>query len=93
MSGPASPTPRFRIMLLNDDYTPMEFVVAVLEDVFKMTREEATLAMLNTHRQGRYAVATLDQTEAEATIRILHERARQAGHPFQCTLEADASSG
>jgi hypothetical protein len=63
MSGPASPTHRFKIMLLNDDYTPMEFVVAVLEDIFKMNREEATLAMLNTHRQGRHAVATLGRRQ------------------------------
>ncbi|HET7881700.1 MAG TPA: ATP-dependent Clp protease adaptor ClpS [Acetobacteraceae bacterium] len=80
-----------RIMLLNDDYTPMEFVVAVLQEMFSLTQEQATAVMLNTHRQGRFTVATMEKSAAEETVRIIHERARQAGHPFKCILEPEVA--
>lgn len=54
MSGPAKEAPRYQIVFLNDDFTPMEFVVHVLEDIFKMSREEATRAMLHTHTGGEH---------------------------------------
>jgi ATP-dependent Clp protease adaptor protein ClpS len=85
-----SPPPtRYQIRFLNDDLTPMEFVFGVLEDVFKMTREQATEAMLATHRRGTYVVATMDKAEAEEAARLIRERATQLGHPFRCVVEAE----
>ena len=89
MSGPPSETSRCKIVFLNDDFTPMEFVIQILEDIFQMSREQATTAMVNTHRQGTFAVAVMDRAEAEATARTILERARAAGHPFQCVLQAE----
>jgi ATP-dependent Clp protease adaptor protein ClpS len=91
MSAPTSQPTRCKILLLNDDYTPMEFVVGILQDVFGLTPEQAVSAMLSTHRQGRFAVATMEKSVAEETVRSIHDRARQAGHPFQCVLEAEAA--
>ena len=73
MSGQASK--RCQIVFLNDDYTPMEFVIHVLEDIFKMDRDGATRVMLDTHRQGTFPVATMDRAEAEATAAIVRRLA------------------
>jgi ATP-dependent Clp protease adaptor protein ClpS len=86
MSVPAT---RYNIRFLNDDLTPMEFVVGVLEDVFKMTREQATEAMLATHPRGTYVVATMEKADAEESARVILEQARQLGHPFRCVVEAE----
>jgi ATP-dependent Clp protease adapter protein ClpS len=61
----------------------MEFVIEILQDVFKMTKEEAVRAMLHTHRRGTHAVAVMDKAEAEATVDLIHDRARAAKNPFQ----------
>lgn len=89
MSGPASETSRREIVFLNDDYTPMEFVIHILEDIFKMDRDQATQAMLTTHRRGTFPVAVMAKLEAEATVNTIHERARAAGHPFKCVLREE----
>jgi ATP-dependent Clp protease adaptor protein ClpS len=89
MASPANQTAKCKILLLNDDLTPMEFVVGVLEECFKLTREQATNVMLNTHRQGKFAAATMQRSAAEETVRLIHERARQAGHPFKCIIEPE----
>jgi ATP-dependent Clp protease adaptor protein ClpS len=89
LSGPEAS--RYQIVFLNDDFTAMEFVVHVLEDIFKMSREEATRAMLHTHRRGTLPIATMEKAEAEATVKTIHERARAAGHPFQCIVQAATS--
>jgi ATP-dependent Clp protease adaptor protein ClpS len=86
MSVPAT---RYQIRFLNDDYTPMEFVVGVLEEVFKMTREQATEAMLATHRRGTYVVATMEKADAEEAARVILEQAHKLGHPFRCVVEAE----
>lgn len=86
MSVPAT---RYPIRFLNDDYTPIEFVVGVLEDVFKMTREQAIEAMLATHRRSAYAVATMEKADAEEAASVIRERASQLGHPFKCVVEAE----
>ena len=83
MSGPGTETSRYEIVFLNDDNTPMEFV-HILEDIFKMDRDQATRAMLTTHRRGTFPVAVMDKAEAEATVSTIHGRARAAGHPFKC---------
>ena len=90
MSGPSSESPRFSIVFLNDDFTPMEFVIHVLEDIFKMNREQSTEVMLNTHRRGTYPVAVMERAQAEATVNTIHERSRAAGHPFKCVLREEA---
>ena len=87
MSGSASESPRCKIVFLNDDFTPMEFVIETLQDVFSMSKEQATEAMLSTHRRGTFPVAEMDRAEAEATVNTIHERARAAGHPFKCVLQ------
>jgi ATP-dependent Clp protease adaptor protein ClpS len=84
-----SETPRYEIVFLNDDFTPMEFVVQILQDVFKMSKEQATQAMLETHRRGTHAIAVMDKAKAEATVKLIHERARAAKHPFQCILREE----
>ena len=86
MSVPAT---RYQIRFLNDDVTPMAFVVEVLEEVFKMTREQATEAMLATHRRGTYVVAMMEKADAEEAVRVIHEGARQLGYPFKCVFEAE----
>jgi ATP-dependent Clp protease adaptor protein ClpS len=83
------PARRYQIRFLNDDYTPMAFVVDVLEEVFKMTREQATEAMLATHRRGTYVVATMEKVDAEEAARVIHEGARQLEYPFKCVVEAE----
>ena len=89
MSGPANEAPRFAIVFLNDDFTPMEFVNEILQDVFKMSKEQAVRVMLTTHRCGTFPVAVMSRAEAEATVNAIHERARTAGHPFKCVLQAE----
>ena len=89
MSGPANEAPRYQIVFLNDDFTPMEFVIEILQDVFKMSKEQAAEAMLATYRQGTLAVAVMDETEAEATVNAIQERAKAAKHPFKCVLREE----
>lgn len=90
MSGPATEASRYQIVFLNDDYTPMEFVVGILMDVFKMSREEAMSTMLTTHRQGTLPVAVMEKAEAVETVDVIHDRASTAGHPFKCVLQPAA---
>ena len=90
MSDPPSEASRYQIVLLNDDFTPMEFVVHILEEMFGMDREHALQIMLSTHRQGTFPVAVMGKTEAEAAVNAIHEQARAAGHPFKCVLQAAA---
>ncbi len=81
---------RSTIVFLNDDYTEMEFVVGVLKDLFGMSEDDAVRAMLKTHREGTCAVATMDRAKAEKIVGIIHERAREAEHPFRCLVQPEA---
>ena len=80
------PTP-YRVLLLNDDYTPMEFVVLVLQRFFRMDMEAATRVMLHVHQRGVGVCGTFSYEVAETKVAQVMEFARQHQHPLQCTLE------
>ncbi len=78
----------FSVLLLNDDRTPAEFVVSVLEAVFAKTREDASAVMLETHRAGRGVCGVYAREEAAAKVERVAELARRNGHPLSCAMEA-----
>jgi len=80
------PTP-YRVLLLNDDYTPMEFVVLVLQRFFRMDAEQATQVMLHVHQRGVGVCGVFTYEVAETKVAQVIEFARQNSHPLQCTLE------
>jgi len=79
----------YKVLLLNDDYTPMEFVVLVLETFFNKTREEATRIMLHVHRKGVGLCGVYTYEVAETKVAQVMDAARQAQHPLQCTMEKE----
>ena len=81
------PPPLFKVILLNDDYTPMDFVVVVLQTVFSMTREKATLVMLQVHREGMGVCGTFTRDVVAAKVDQVIDIARKHQHPLQCTME------
>jgi ATP-dependent Clp protease adaptor protein ClpS len=80
------PTP-YRVLMLNDDYTPMEFVVLVLQRFFRMNMEEATRVMLHVHQRGVGVCGVFSYEVAETKVAQVIDFARQNQHPLQCTLE------
>ena len=83
----AKPPPLYKVLLLNDDYTPMDFVVVVLQTVFAMSREKATRVMLQVHRHGMGECGTYTREIAAAKVDQVIGLARQHQHPLQCTME------
>ncbi len=81
------PPPLYKVILLNDDYTPMDFVVVVLQTVFSMTREKATQVMLQVHREGMGVCGTFTREVAAAKVDQVIDYARRHQHPLQCTME------
>src|SRR5215212_8291751 len=81
------PPPLYKVLLLNDDYTPMDFVVVVLQTVFAMTREKATQVMLQVHREGMGVCGTYTREVAQAKVDQVVDIARRNQHPLQCTME------
>jgi len=79
--------PLYKVILLNDDYTPMEFVVHVLELFFAMNRELATYIMLQVHTQGKGICGTFTREIAETKVAQVNNYARQHQHPLLCTME------
>ena len=79
----------YKVLMLNDDYTPMEFVVHVLEKFFNKNREEATRIMLHVHRKGVGVCGVYTYEVAETKVAQVIDFARQHQHPLQCTLERD----
>jgi len=79
--------PLYKVLLLNDDYTPMDFVVVVLQTVFGMTREKATRVMLQVHREGMGVCGTYTREVAAAKVEQVIDLARKHQHPLQCTME------
>ena len=77
----------YKVILLNDDYTPMEFVVRVLERFFHKNREQATRIMLQVHTQGMGVCGVYTREVAETKVNQVMDFARQNQHPLQCTLE------
>jgi len=97
--APAKPKlkrpPLYRVVLLNDDYTPMEFVVEVLEHFFSMNREKATQVMLAVHTQGKGVCGIYPRDIAETKAEQVNQAARDNGHPLLCEVEPsqDESEG
>ena len=75
------------VLLLNDDYTPMEFVVMVLEKIFNKKQEEATQIMLHVHKKGIGVCGTFTFEVAESKCKSVIEMAKKNEHPLQCTME------
>ncbi len=80
--------PLFKVILLNDDYTPMEFVVEVLEVFFRMNREQATHVMLTVHTKGKGVCGVYTRDIAETKAAQVNQYARENGHPLLCEIEA-----
>jgi ATP-dependent Clp protease adaptor protein ClpS len=79
----------YKVILLNDDYTPMDFVVHVLEQFFRKSREEATRIMLHVHRRGVGVCGVYTYEVAETKVNQVMDFARRHQHPLQCTLEKE----
>ena len=99
-SGPgagvvAKPRPKtkkpslYKVLLLNDDYTPMEFVVHILERFFNKNRDDAFQIMLHVHRQGVGVCGVFTYEVAETKVTQVIEFARRHEHPLQCTMEKE----
>ena len=83
---PTKPS-QFKVLMLNDDYTPMEFVVLVLKRFFHMDMEQATRVMLHVHQKGVGVCGIFPYEIAETKVNQVMDFARQNQHPLQCTLE------
>lgn len=81
------PPPMYKVVLLNDDYTPMEFVVEVLEVFFGMNREKATRIMLTVHTQGKAVCGVFTRDVAETKAALVVDYARENQHPLMCQVE------
>jgi len=81
------PPPMYQVILLNDDYTPMEFVVWVLQEYFNRDLETATQIMLKIHLDGKGICGVYSRDVAATKVEQVQEAARQAGHPLQCVSE------
>ena len=81
--------PLYKVMLLNDDYTPMEFVVIVLERFFGMNQTQAFEIMLTVHKKGLAVVGVFSHEVAETKVAQVMDFTRQHQHPLQCTMEKE----
>ncbi|MGL4767930.1 MAG: ATP-dependent Clp protease adapter ClpS [Formosimonas sp.] len=81
------PPPLYKVWLLNDDFTPMDFVVEVLRDFFYKTEEEAEQIMLRVHHEGRAVCGQYPRDVAETKVMRVLRHARAHGHPLQCVME------
>jgi ATP-dependent Clp protease adaptor protein ClpS len=79
----------YKVLMLNDDYTPMEFVVHILERFFKKSRQQAIHIMLHVHQRGVGICGVYTYEVAETKVTQVMDFARQHQHPLQCTLEKD----
>ena len=82
------PPRMYQVVMLNDDYTPMEFVVMMLQEYFKHDIETATQIMLKIHHEGRGVCGVFTKDVAATKVELVLAAARRAGHPLQCTMEA-----
>lgn len=79
--------PLYKVLLLNDDYTPMEFVVEILQTFFAMDRSKATQIMLQVHTRGSGVCGVFSRDVAETKVELVNEYARRHDHPLLCTME------
>ncbi|MEI8034274.1 MAG: ATP-dependent Clp protease adapter ClpS [Betaproteobacteria bacterium] len=81
------PPPMFKVLILNDDYTPMDFVIIVLQKFFALDREKATQVMLKVHREGRGVCGIFSKDVAATKVELVRSFAKQHQHPLQCMME------
>ncbi|MGH8617876.1 MAG: ATP-dependent Clp protease adapter ClpS [Burkholderiales bacterium] len=81
------PPPLFKVLLLNDDYTPMDFVVVVLQKFFSLSREQATQVMLKVHKEGAGVCGVYPRDVAASKVEQVTAYARQHQHPLRCMME------
>ncbi|MGV6839352.1 MAG: ATP-dependent Clp protease adapter ClpS [Planktomarina sp.] len=81
--------PLYKVLILNDDYTPMEFVVHVLERFFGMTHQQSFDLMITVHKKGLAVVGVFTHEIAETKVTQVMDLARQNQHPLQCTMEKE----
>jgi ATP-dependent Clp protease adaptor protein ClpS len=86
-SARTAPPPMYQVVLLNDDYTPMEFVVSVLQKFFSKSEEEATRIMLQVHNEGRGVCGVYPRDIAATRVAQVAQYARAKQHPLQCVME------
>jgi ATP-dependent Clp protease adaptor protein ClpS len=79
--------PMYKVVLLNDDFTPMEFVIVILEEYFSKNRQEATQIMLKVHNEGKGICGVFSKDIASTKVELVLTHAREAGHPLQCVME------
>ena len=83
----AKPPQMYQVLMLNDDYTPMEFVIVVLQEFFSKDRETATQIMLKIHLDGKGVCGVYSRDVAATKVDQVLDAALQAGHPLQCICE------
>jgi len=83
------PPPLYKVILFNDDYTPMDFVVEILEGFFSLNREAATKVMLAVHTEGRAVCGIFTRDIAETKALQVNQYARESHHPLLCEIEKD----
>jgi len=79
--------PLYKVVLLNDDYTPMDFVIHVLEHFFGMGSEKAAQVMLQVHTQGKGVCGVFSRDVAETKVAQVNDCSRESQHPLKCTME------
>ncbi len=79
--------PLYKVVLLNDDYTPMDFVVEVLEKFFRLDRSKATQVMLHVHTRGKGVCGVFTYDIAETKVALVNQYSRDHQHPLLCTME------
>ena len=81
------PPPMYKVVLLNDDFTPMDFVIFILQEYFHKDTETATRIMLKVHHEGKGVCGIFPRDIASTKVKQVLRHARQEGHPLQCTME------
>jgi len=79
--------PLYKVILLNDDFTPMDFVIQVLTDFFSMSEEQATQVMLHVHTKGVGICGVFSKDVAETKVELVNNYAREHQHPLMCAME------
>jgi ATP-dependent Clp protease adaptor protein ClpS len=79
--------PMYRVVLINDDYTPMDFVIEILQTFFRMSHDRATQVMLHVHTRGKGVCGVFTFEIAETKVAQVNEYSRQSEHPLKCTME------
>jgi ATP-dependent Clp protease adaptor protein ClpS len=79
----------YRVLLLNDDYTTMDFVVSILETIFQKSPAEATKVMLHVHNRGSGLCGVYTKEIAETKVEMVHNRAKDEGYPLRCSIEPE----